>query len=692
MMYPPRIPRSGVPVIIIAAILCSPAAKSGESEDVTAALGNPEMISLATGYSRPLFDAPVSATIVTRRDIEESGARNLLELLQTVTSYYVESPDGGRSTVLAVRGLENRVLILVDNGYLYQGLYNGLPGLQDLSLDNIERVEITRGPGSALYGADAVAGVVNIITRTSQAVTPREVGAKGGNLDTAGGYGIGALDIDGLHIATYGSYNQSDMTDRLLTADAQTAFDKAFHTHASLAPGPINATTKTTDARIDVSEDHWRVRATWHNDFDIGSGVGIADALDPNGRGSSQVGSLEWVYQNHLSTDWDLHAYLLYSDVLQGENIFLYPPGAFGNHFPDGVHQLIDEEEDRARGEATAIYAAGDNRLLMSAGAFMDDARTTADVRNYVVIHGGVIPTGQFASGGGVDSPLLVGDREDNVVYGVLQDEWAFAKDFSLIAGTRLDYYNRYGAQWSPRAALVWSPSQSTTWKLLYNEAFRPPSVTETQSNGTFAALGNPNLFPSKTREGELQFGYRWKSVDLTASAFTYNTDSLIVTTIDKAAPLGIAYINGNNDRAYGMDGEIKWHATKSVTFTVNGMYQHHSSASEQYFIAESPPKKLVNATLDWQFLSQWNVYVNGAGVFDQGRASTDIRPPPANYGLLNFAIRTTALPSGIVASLRATNALNKYYVQSSGSPTALPYDVPQPARIVTLQLTKSFR
>jgi iron complex outermembrane receptor protein len=282
--------------------------------------------------------------------------------------------------------VENRVVVLVDNGYLYQGLYDGQIGLQDFSLDNIERVEITRGPGSALYGADAAAGVINIITRTSQTVTPREIGARGGNLDTAAGYGIGGLDIDGLHIATYGAYNQSDVTDRVLPADAQTAFDKIFHTHASLAPGPINATDKATDARIEVSEDHWRVRATWRNDYDKSSGVGVADALDPNGRASNQVGNLEWIYRNQFSTEWDFHAYLLYTDELQGENIYLYPPGAFDNHFPAGVHQLIDEEEERARGEATAIYAAGDNRLLLSAGAFMDDARNTADVRNYVVI------------------------------------------------------------------------------------------------------------------------------------------------------------------------------------------------------------------------------------------------------------------------------------------------------------------
>jgi hypothetical protein len=157
-------------------------------------------------------------------------------------------------------------------------------------------------------------------------------------------------------------------------------------------------------------------------------------------------------------------------------------------------------------------------------------------------------------------------------------------------------------------------------------------------------------------------------------------------------APLGIAYINGSSDQASGFDGEARWRVAKAFTLSLNGMYQTHTSASDNYFIAESPPKKLVNVTADWGFAPQWNLYVSESGVFDQGRAASDPRPPPANYGLLNFTLRTSALPGGVVATLRATNALNKYYVQSSGSATAVPYDIPQPGREVTLQATKSFK
>lgn len=683
--------RRPIVFVVLAACLTLGRVAYGDPEDVGNAYGSTDMVSLATGYSRPLFDAPVNASIVSRHDILDSGARNVAELLQTVTSYYVESPDGGRTTNLAVRGLESRVLILVDNVPLYQGLYDGLSGLQDLPVDNVERVEITRGPGSALYGADAVAGVINIITRTSMANTPKEAGASVGDLETGSGYGITGMDLAGLHLSLYGGYAQSHETNRILQADAQTALDALFHTHDSLAPGTLDDRVKTVNARVELSDEHWRLRATWHNDFDVGDGVGTAEALDPAGRAANQAGNLELVYKNTLSSSWDVSGYLVYTDVEQAENVMLYPPAAFLDRFPQGVRQNIAEDDKRARGEYTAFYGAHENRVLLSVGGFTDDAHTTEDIRNYVVKDGLVLPTGQFAEGAGVGAPLLIGNREDTVVYGVLQDEWSFAPDFSVIAGTRLDDYKHFGAQWSPRAALVWTPTQRATLKLLYNAAFRPPSVTETQSNGTFAALGNPDLSPSKTHMEELQFGYRLSTIELTTSVFAYKTNPLIVTMIDKAAPLGLAYVNGESDSAAGLDGEVHWHVDHSLTISLNGMVQRHTSHSDNYYIAESPPRKLVNVIADWGFAHGWNCYVSGSGVFDQGRAASDPRPPPANYGLLNLALRASALPGGLVATFRATNALNKYYVQPSESATAIPYDIPQPGREVTLQVIKSF-
>jgi iron complex outermembrane receptor protein len=160
--------------------------------------------------------------------------------------------------------------------------------ISEVLFGTLPRVEVTRGPGSALYGADAVAGVINIITRTSMANTPQEAGASVSNLETGGVYAITGAEVGGLHLSLYGAYTQSHETNRIVQADAQTVFDDLFHTHDSLAPGPLDDQVKTVNARLELSDDHWRLRATWHNDFDVGDGIGTAEALDPTGRASSQ--------------------------------------------------------------------------------------------------------------------------------------------------------------------------------------------------------------------------------------------------------------------------------------------------------------------------------------------------------------------------------------------------------------------
>ncbi|MFX8762478.1 hypothetical protein ABTM82_18785, partial [Acinetobacter baumannii] len=93
----------------------------------------------------------------------------------------------------------------------------------------------------ALFGADAVAATINLVTRTSSAAPIDEIGALGGNAHTYSGYIVHNAPItSALRLGFYAAAYNTDDDNPTLRADAQTAFDKMLHTHASLAPGPLN--------------------------------------------------------------------------------------------------------------------------------------------------------------------------------------------------------------------------------------------------------------------------------------------------------------------------------------------------------------------------------------------------------------------------------------------------------------------
>src|SRR6202012_4590024 len=108
----------------------------------------------------------------------------------------------------------------------------------------------------------------------------------------------------------------------------------------------------------------------------------------------------------------------------------LYPPGAFGGAFPQGVLQSFNLKEDRFRGETTAEYTASvSNKWLFGVGGFHNSFRVLSDDRNYVVRTGRVIPTGQFAPFGGVNDASILDDTTQTVYYFLAQDEWRLVRD-----------------------------------------------------------------------------------------------------------------------------------------------------------------------------------------------------------------------------------------------------------------------
>lgn len=145
----------------------------------------------------------------------------------------------------------------------------------------IERVEVIRGPGSALYGADAYSGVINITTKGPQSIDGQTVGGRLGSNDTRGGWLESGHQMGDLGLSLVLEYQTTNGWDDIIEQDAQTSFDETFNTSASLAPGPVNTEMDQFDARFEVGDERWSLRAGVQDRSNLGTGPGLAQALDP---------------------------------------------------------------------------------------------------------------------------------------------------------------------------------------------------------------------------------------------------------------------------------------------------------------------------------------------------------------------------------------------------------------------------
>ena len=148
-----------------------------------------EEITLATGTSTPIRTAPAVASVITAADIERRGATTLDEALEAVPGLHIVPSGLDRlSTIYSIRGIHTRLnpqVLLLVNGIPYNSPYNGTRWpLFRMPVAMISRIEVVRGPGSAVHGADAFAGTINVITKDGQEVDGTKTGLRYGSFQT----------------------------------------------------------------------------------------------------------------------------------------------------------------------------------------------------------------------------------------------------------------------------------------------------------------------------------------------------------------------------------------------------------------------------------------------------------------------------------------------------------------------------
>ena len=672
------------------------AAQTSEEEELALSYGDKSTVSIATGSQQPITKAPSSATVITAEEIKAMGATDLDQAMETVPGVHVSRSYNYYSPIYVIRGIygsgqANPQVLMLQNGIPMNTLYYGDKGLYwgGLSLENIARIEVIRGPGSALYGADAFSGVINIITKTEMDAQGTEFGVRASSFNTRNAWVQHGGKWGAVDVAAYLNVGGTDGSKGIITQDAA-----RLHGNGTLAPGPVNNGYDSIDANLDLGYDKWRLRTSYKLRDNLGTGAGVSAALDPLGKNRSEriTSDLSWSDPS-LSQNWGAGftgSYMHYAETLD-QNYQLFPPGTtFGaNTFPNGMIGDPGRYEQQVRLSGYTTYSGfADHSLRFGLGHDDLNMYATSTNKNYFLSASGAPTPSAFMNYYSIQSHLLPQRRKVDNVYA--QDEWNFARDWTFTAGVRRDSYSDFGGTTNPRLALVWDATLDLTAKLLYGEAFRAPSFTE-QYGINPVSNGNPNLKPETMKTLEEAFSWQArKDTQINLNFFHYETDALIQAVANPIAGTGATFQNTGKQHGSGMELEGVWDASRALRLTGNYSYQKSISYVTNQDSGYAPHNHIYLRG-DWRFAGGWLTSTQINRVSDRMRAVGDTRSPVQDYTTVDMTARTTRDKIEYSASVR--NLFNATVLEPSlgttpASSVLIPNDLPMAPRSVWLQLS----
>ena len=531
-------------VVIFTAILLSPQAGKAQPKSEYAQGETLEdllntTVSTASKYEQSMSEAPASVSIISREDIERFGFSTLAEAIASVRGFYL-SYDRNYS-YLGTRGFSrpsdynNRILLLINGHTLNEYVYgSALIGTEfAVNLDVVERIEVIRGPGSALYGTNAMFAVVNIITKRGRSADRFKMSGRCGSYGTIGSaISLGKEFESGADIYISGSVFDSDGQDLYFRE-----FDDPA-TNNGIASG------------LDWDKNYGLTAVlTYHN-------LIIQGILTSREKGIP-TGPYEIEFNHQTAKSLDERSFIEaeYNRGIDSNKNFMFR-GYFDHYGYYGVYpyetDLLDASDNNwAGGELQFRWDIRPENRLTAGLEYSDHFR-----RDYRA----------WDSGGyNFDKNLPL-----EVFSLYLQDEYQIRRYLSLTLGTRHDHFSTVGNAFTPKLAILLNPLRSTTVKLLYGKAFRAPNLYETDYEDPRNAKGNPALKPEESETYELileqNFGGRYFGV---VSVYNYDVENMIDQVIDPADSL-MQFRNINKARGRGVEFELaarqmfglSWHAT----------------------------------------------------------------------------------------------------------------------------------
>ena len=540
----------------------------------------------ASRLSQPLSEAPNAMTVIDRKMIAESGFRSLPDVFKLVPGMYV-SYYAGSQAVVSYHGALSQdapgMQVLIDGRSVYLPPFNTVDwALLPITLDDIERIEVIRGPAAASYGENSVHGVINIITRDAGAVEGLSVSNTRGNK----GINDGAVHF-GKHGETLDyrmtlAYTADNGYDNLTTPPNNITMTQAQNT------GLLNNTNDSNQARL------MNYRATYHpdavNDIDVQfgfthdiMGVGFWDSsLDKphNMIGYSNTEQIEWLHRTDSTSEVSLRFYHIQHST--NESYLLGTPAySVGTSMNTGRNEIELQH---------TLRTSDANRLVYGAGYRQDKV----DGNSYYPV---VVPS-SFPSSFAITEYRMFAS-----------DEWRFNDKLIVNTGGMLEKDAMGNREFSPRASLNYHLTPQHTVRVGASIAHRTPSLAE-----QYASQANPyqlgykyELSPYPTSGGltpekilSREIGYLGELHDLNTSVdlrlFNDQMSNMIYPL-----PNSALWGNGMEASYRGVETTVKYSFSDASNFTFNYTDENVQSNSDSLSLgrlnplAESLPKTIVS-------------------------------------------------------------------------------------------------
>ncbi len=657
----------------------------------------------ATGFYQRVDSAPATVHIITAEQIRMSGVTTFADTLEIIPGVHVSAKE--RSPLFSFRGihtLDNPHILTLVNGVSIDNAHNGSRSLSFRMLpQNIKQIEVTIGPGSAIYGADAYAGIINIITYKPSEISRPVLTSTYGSFET---WQLGAIIPLKMgrwsFLASANRLSTNGDKGRVLDRDQQTNYDETYGSNASNAPGPVIANYDIQEFRLEAEHNDLMFRIWFWEQLGAGTQQGLGEAIDPTGetRNKQTLIDLNWNLPE-IIPNWkhELKLNAFFVDF-EGDNK-IFPPGtvlpanndgdlfaddATPYTFKDGLIFNFHTKEKQFGFDFNSHYQGLDNHNIRIAFGYKRmDFYDTEDEKNFNngVGPGVVVNTGGTSLASNFDS----GRR---LKYLSLQDVWTLNHKWAFTLGVRVDEYSDFGTTINPRLALNWISNNKWSSKLLYGEAFRAPSIKERSFGNNPINIGNSDLSEEKIRTIEWHIGHEFtNTLRLNTTIFAYKMTNQI-REVSNGSTGQIISKNVAKQTARGIETQLDW-LPKLIDFHFQINYAqhnaHNSITGEQ--VAKAPRRQYGLKT-NWRATKTWQYYLEVHRVTDRPRAISENREGIPNYTQFNFGSSYTFSKATINFSVR--NIFDED-IREQGDTDDIPNDIPMNGRQLLVHLRMSF-